>query len=619
MKATIALLRIQLHFMKWPLTAALTCMILAVIIPSDLWSEYNGNIITLFILSVTVWLSGPVLFGSEYLEGARDYIDTRPVSGEKVFWTKTVLLTAFVLSSGIILSIAFGDYSVGTYTIFIISALSLAFYSQAATLLTKDLIRGIYLGPIFLIINVIVVIVPFWFLTLSQFTILTTGETWIQWRPNSLNNPTLACLLDLQLCTIPFIGLWMAWIIDDRRRFGILRLKRLVSPLLIPPLLIAATAGISLHNEGQIKLCNNPEDPIHIHYCGKTVINNRLYFVSGRSSLEHPEDALTLSSVDGNSGSPIPEVLTEFGGEIYKGLQSEEIKGIIPGRFKTYLGEDRIAVFERSDKYNIIYSYNKEGHIQLIRNIGLPSGEKYIIPTMDNHLKITIIEPEINSNGEGIIKQALWLDLNLVNGDVRESSPVALSKILCHSGYCNPEIQWGTDRYKGKNEYTNLMRASAISDRLVRDGSFTAVLTSEGKIKITVASVSGTTEELQLKMPLRLLWEPLQVFNWKKNYMRRRLTGGGGFLFYWLFDQRRIAVWDVRDKDHNYFCGICPIPEYYMDQPLLDSGFFDPFASVIGNGVSITKPVIRKDGALGLMMEESGLIWLEFPALMHKT
>jgi hypothetical protein len=87
MSATVLLLKTQTRLLAWPLFALIAASVAIVCIPVDPLTGINCVVVILAML-----LSGPVVFGAEYAEGARDYLDTRPVSQSDVFWFKVTLL-----------------------------------------------------------------------------------------------------------------------------------------------------------------------------------------------------------------------------------------------------------------------------------------------------------------------------------------------------------------------------------------------------------------------------------------------------------------------------------------------------------------------------------------------
>lgn len=71
MSATIPLLRVQFHFLFWPIVASAVCLLVYLLTPTNYWENRGVVVLVQLTLGIVVWLSAPLLHGGEYMEGAR--------------------------------------------------------------------------------------------------------------------------------------------------------------------------------------------------------------------------------------------------------------------------------------------------------------------------------------------------------------------------------------------------------------------------------------------------------------------------------------------------------------------------------------------------------------------
>lgn len=153
MSATIALVRIQLHFLKWPLVVLTACVIALVIpigLPKDAIEVFSA---TFVIIGAVV--SGAMVFGEEYVHGAKDYMATRPVAPMHVLSVKVLMLLTYSIPAAVIVDDGFSflhpywrtiEYERMVPLVWgLLFGLSL--WCAGAAILTKDSVRGMLYGP----------------------------------------------------------------------------------------------------------------------------------------------------------------------------------------------------------------------------------------------------------------------------------------------------------------------------------------------------------------------------------------------------------------------------------------------------------------------------------------
>jgi hypothetical protein len=103
--------------------------------------------------------------------------------------------------------------------------------------------------------------------------------------------------------------------------------------------------------------------------------------------------------------------------------------------------------------------------------------------------------------------------------------------------------------------------------------------------------------------------------NTRRTPVYPKISLGGGYLCLWVPEIRRVALWDVRDPANPHFLGLSVIEDTHRyrkgDDPF--------FADEPGKRGSPTTPIQRADGALGFFLQETGLLWLQFPELAKEA
>ncbi len=154
MSATIALVRIQLHFMKWPLIVLTGCVI-ALLIPVEMPKDLIEVGSALFVIIGAV-VSGAMMLGEEYAQGADGYLATRPVSPLHALSVKVLMLLIYSVPAAWIVDEGFSflhpywktfEYERMVPLVWgLLFGLSL--WCAGAAILTKDTVRGMLYGPL---------------------------------------------------------------------------------------------------------------------------------------------------------------------------------------------------------------------------------------------------------------------------------------------------------------------------------------------------------------------------------------------------------------------------------------------------------------------------------------
>jgi len=147
--AALTLLRVQTRILAWPFLLVAAGWVLAYLVPLEIVRAAVGT-----LLAVAAGLAGPLIFGTEYQEGHRDYLATRPSSPFLTFWYKVLVLSCLVALSALgldfILSsqgyLGFAVMESHSFRITAAILFDLAFWCSAVTIATRDMVRGILYG-----------------------------------------------------------------------------------------------------------------------------------------------------------------------------------------------------------------------------------------------------------------------------------------------------------------------------------------------------------------------------------------------------------------------------------------------------------------------------------------
>ncbi len=654
MSATITLLRIQLHFMKWPLVALTTSTFILCLNHDE--SDMIGVIqrLALMSLPLLVWLVGPVLFGSEYVEGAKDYIDTKPVSINQVFWTKMLFLLPFVVYCVFIYS---GDMLVSVYL------LNMALAGVAMTVFFRDMVRGILTGPIAAVVFGALLLIP-WYVFCGNHTRkpweYTGGEyPWMLQLFIKLNEYFLPGFLILST----LIFLWATRWMYQFRRTGSWCPPLDGSIVLLPPcLLYAGFAASCWYHEGSASYIHFPwwpeaqkEAPFRSCLARVLVDNQQRYI-----SLGEKEGEFLVHEVSDRIGEGKPRELFRFTSSLAReSVLRRKEKGEYHG-WEPWIDDKNIVLINNESKDVVCIHYNTSGIIDS-NTISLDIKPVYISVVTSGKMMIhgESSEATITNQGHANFRD---VELDLLTGEVKQLSgglntmlglfvkdggvfEIIQTKSRCYKMWMGENvgggrtIEWRDNSMPADIPFNSPMLrvdspvvndtliAATYMERVESASDLTPVIRNNDRIFLYDTSVNSGSEMSSIKLPYRLcgvyhhLFCAYRQFGLMHIYYDIGLpsplndicpvTFSDGYLFCWALQVGRVAVWNVHDPTNAKFIGISNCPAHFIEGDHSD---------LLWHSINrVITPQVRSDGALGFIMDNYGPVWLEFPALMHKV
>ena len=645
MMATIALLRIQLHFMKWFLVVLITSTLSLCFLPKEPDIIAALGHLAEMSFTIMVWLVGPILFGSEYVEGAKDFIETKPVSINLVFWIKMLFLIPFVVCCACLCEANI-----------LISAfyLNAALAGVAMTILFKDMVRGILTGPIAAVLFGVLLLIP-WYVLCGNHTNepwkYTGGEyPWMVQLLIKLNEYFLPGIVILS----PLIFLWATrWMYQFRRTGSWCPPLDGSIILLLPCLLYAGFTNSCGWHEGSFSYIHSPlmswskeQEPFRSCLARVLVDNQQRYI-----SLGEKEGEFIVHEVSDRIGEGKPRELFRFTSSMaQESVLRWKGKGGFHG-WRPWIDERNIALLNHESDQAVLIEYNSNGMIKS-NTISLEVEPSHIVVEEEGKLRIHGHSVEA-SDIQKIRSTYREIELNLSTGEVL---PVSVMYTWDSPNFQELKTKSSCFKIKYINgnglnlEYGDISGATdtlaeslmlrlidpAFDDSLVAAVYMERVNSASDRIRIPEmkeqiylydTSVRIGPKMSSIPLPFRLsgayihLYDAYRFLRVVKNEHHEiglpipcsygNVTLGGGFLFYQALQIGRVAVWDVRDLTDIKFLGIssCPVGSYKVDHSnLLWNRMHPPLT-----------PQVRSDGALGFIVDKYGPVWLEFPALMHKT
>ncbi len=610
------LLRLQTRILLW------TWIIPAVVIPLAWMVGYeeclNG---TMVVMSIASWLAGGLLFGAEYVEGAKGYIQTRPVSGNAVLYGKLVVLFCMVLIYANLLHLVHVLPPKAPLRILDTPFPSLIFLSTALasavfTVLFRDVVRGLWVSAVFMVIIYFLYFhFSLYYLGFLPF-LYAPGELIAPWNPfSTLISISIVFIFILLMLTILIVVFHSHW--SHRPKFPAMSI--ISSALCFMPL---HTAVLCCWNEGSVTLVKAfPGYPMGWHLQGDQLswIENNVNEDLTIKHLDLSDPQSLPSSPVILSSTPCSRHSNVFYGDIVI-IVSQLPESLHPGDTDFPINTPLAPLFNQ---------YTVSGDFQ---------GPKYCIKVF--RLKGTD-SPDL-------------LSKNLVV-NVRHRPGTQ------ETYYQNEDQSWGhIDWVSGNNtaltedpiisgphssDLSELVRTCVWNPTDATDGEWTASLINPveeptgdsqkdsqpimGKeISLFKKLDNGTRDETIIQIPDRFFNTPylglkiLQhtglpsglVIKTQQHFSKYfYLTLGGGFLCLWHGEIGRVAVWRVTDPYGPEFIGIAPTTIHINDWTvgLVES----PLPPVFRNAA----PYVRSDGALGYLLPLGGILWLEFPALMKEA
>jgi hypothetical protein len=608
------LLRLQTRILLW------TWLIPVAVIPISLLLSYEETIFgTVLFLSLASWLAGGFLFGAEYVEGSKGYIQTRPVSANAVLYCKLVILLCSVIIYGNLLYLFnfiqpkgyAGIYETPFPSLIFISA---GLCSAAFTVIFRDVVRGLLASGILLYLgyflsNSISVKVHYLF-----HNIRFVPRGWV-FQEDPFGLVVLFCLI----LSIPFCLLTILTTAFQIRWRHCLRFP--IMAILSGTLFLMAiwTAVSCRWLDGTTSLCHaTPGDPK-----GWEVKGNQLQWIENT-----PGEALSYKYLDLNDPQASPALYAVLS------ASTELVKErILHGNLAIVLSR----IMNRED----IIPRRNDGRPP---TLNWPRGDIYhrIDPQC-----LEVYRLEGVNRPELILSQVVF-EVRHRPG-LHETYFQIDKRTWGQLDWCSGNITSLTGeptsfKPSGSN-FEDTIKAGIWNPTDATDGKWSAALTSpvEGstgnqnrdsqpvmgrEISLLLRHEDGTRDETTIRIPnrffntpylglkmLQRIGFPTSIVDNTKQHSSRHffLTLGGGFLCLWHGETGRVAVWRVTDPRAPEFIGIAPTPIHEDD---LAAGLVESDLPPIFRNAA---PYVRSDGALGYLLPNTGIIWLEFPALMKEA
>ncbi|MCG3198382.1 MAG: hypothetical protein HUU16_00655 [Candidatus Omnitrophica bacterium] len=647
MNAAMTLLRIQLRHLLWPTVAAIGAVFACFLI-----NEFTGRgmlqdlIPAIWILgsALLAWISGPLVFGAEFVEGARDYLATRPIQVRKVFWTKVGGLVLFGFFAYSVLCFVGLEWDIPkairnvSFWVGFILYLDVLFWCSAATILRRDIVGGLLLGVATLLPVAGVCWYEFAIERHSWITKVPQGPLGGEWITGLILFLNLALLL-----SSPFLLFAILEIVHRRMHTHHLSLSMASSVCTGVFALITAGAICIAWNEGRTMAQLDMPSSFPGIVTSAAVWKDKLWTVQvqyllGSSPLQ---SRALLYSFDYSNPEAVPHRVAVLCPT--HGFQNDASLGV---NFE----EDRVL---------LLLDHWREKR-KAIRMVGLPDGKR--IPITLEGKPLEEIKESMKASSGGYFVQDMsdtWRSLDLQAGLVSDST-VEPPTILKNDVVCG-EYRFRIASVTGEIPSVHVLAHDADDgDAPLGKVPLLINTVSDGRLIAGFETQSVRQEEAPSAKPaglgMRWTWGDRKTYHQIRfdrvvlydltdpNELRRvyidlpmrvrvaaylqdtmlgtnhddlpevRLFLGSGMLCAWLGGYGRIIVWDVSQPEKIQPLGCAPIA-YHLGIPLNASDQFDHYYPTV-YGISLpTSPLIRSDGAIGYVTH-LGPVWLEFPALM---
>lgn len=587
------LIRLQLRIMLWPIV----CLVVLHLVPILL--AVSPTFIDHSLITACMWFAGAYIFGIEYNEGARDYLRTRPVSPTKILTCKLLVLILYVIAGslpllGIPFPAGFSTTEVTTARYLFID-LSAALLSAIFAVVFRDMVRGL-LTSFALFMGIVVIgshIDEAYLESLFgiQVTLFPAGYT------ESFDDPLFELVGPLLMMCIPFIllAIFISIYYSDIW-------KRLYVPLPAVILFIFFLVMV-----GSFFYCDLPDGKLSFQPLPTL---NRNWYINDRKLLwvEPGMGRFQIKSLNLDSSKPEPS-------------NAIICPGTIDGSpVDYYLSSDLLIAATR--KPDVTGTDTIPGKLYCYRLVNNASAELAHKLPLGSYPKAIREESWVFSTSSGT-----WKELSLSTGEIADLVEPP-SKELMHDISCDCDYGCG-------NIYEKVACDGDI--KAVWGGFFDPIgnihLDSHpfGDKKIQVINVNDPDKQIcVLPLPLRYLWmvnylrpliENLGYRFYKLgttdqylNYLFYScMTLDKGYLCYWDSLAKRVIVWRNVDTPNAELVGILPVPKLHKQSFV---GEIEMGHETMPNRGSA---VYRADGALGCVIPNVGIWWLEFPALMKEA
>ncbi len=633
MSATIAVLRVQIQMLFWPLVVSTLCLVLYLIIPGGFWEQSGLVVVVPMILGLVVWLAGPILHGSEFVEGARDFMATRPFSPVRLFCIKTTLLTVLTLVCVLFTCISL-KFSPITLYILLGLTLSLTYCCSGMTLLTRDMVRGMLFGPLAWIGILVFIAYSFFSLTKLEWIQVTTREKLSGFHMER----DLDFIIGASLCLAGAgISLWLDCVVEQSRRFGKLTVPLQVNLFLVPFIVLFLFMSVVFQNDGLIALNALVIPQRDWEILGMHTEGTRIYYVTRIQ--DKFDNTYFLKTVDLNDPKRENQTVGQFKLSPRTWIHDtplftsnrcvlyERAKVLKPGSdVKDTHGKTIEHLEERSLS---VYSYDQTGGIQTLSSHKFYDtcfSPQFIKSGTDTILvkQWKVLNPGTFPN----IRQPFVNEIDLRTGGIRDvSTETELARferrgfISGNRRYWFKHVDENSSFFKHYVSVTDTVQdvTGSISYPLEHPtyvGNLLAGFDLDNQYKIHLVDTESleSPRTFTIEVPWRLQLDHTLISHFEpKRNLSFNLKLSKQFLFLVSPIRNRVVVWDIKNRDQIRCLGICELPDRYSlieEYNVTETSSQDQFWF---------NPVLCPDGSIEVMLFHNGPVWLEFPALMKEA
>jgi hypothetical protein len=623
MIATWTLFRLQIRIMRWPILMV-GAGLLIVFLPgrNEVHSLLDaiGGLANILVIA----LAGPILFGVEYQEGARDYLATRPIPPRTVLTVKVLLMVvlsllgAWVIDGTVSLRQALGLSYVFEWVTPVVWAilLNISVMASAMTILCKDLVRGLLYGAS----PVMMIAVIGWFF-LNDYK----GQDYYwdghYYHPDSLRDPLLFCTVIIAFVLSPLLSLAALISAFESSRFGKWTIPLAAWLLIIPYVGFIAFSGYALHTDGTGQSEMFP-DSLAGRVFSRDPDNTHLWFCP-----QNPENTLLKYDPLNFQAGPARTIQYEDRWKRKDSDRNAFEKIIGDHLLVTRTGKIRAATPSEDTEYSVadIYSITDPSQPRLVKSIEIP-GYPYDLINHGGDKAEYLFFPVNNGKLYQCTLDLSSLDLKCVTNT---SIDYYRRYIYVRDGlrfrYVDEEI-YLEDAAKPLGEgaidtiFLPEWPVTVISNDLIA-----AYSVKHNWIKIYSKGQDSHYAERQTLFTFRsAICIPFLVNMGKRvgidisEGYGGNLTLGDGYLGLWLGNYGRTLFWDIHNPDKPEYLGTVATKAAYPLEDEQETLFPRCGERNYHSLTGPTTPYRREDGAVGFIFRDR-ILWLEFPALMQQS
>lgn len=602
---TLTLFRIQARVLAIPLLVLVACLLVS-FIQSDVL-RVTAAVLSIFAAIV----SGPVLFGVEFADGQRDYLNTRPISRQSVLRLKVGFLLAISIVAGIVFenTVPFflamwpwGNFEHLT-PVTIALFFDLCLWLSISTLLFRDTIRGLLYGaPAITSVVALGWLIP-WPFYQVDISLLNKDMTINGFGPKYTLDENLI-LVGFILSPLVFLAL--LGVVSESLRKG-----KLSAPVysMVFPLIVASYfvwAGSALQPDGKASVYSSPNSII-----GYDVEHDLIFTLPNEYQNGKMKTATEINLIESRD-IHVPEApIASASTDPYR------VDRVIPHHNEMILIATKAIGF--MDRDYPLESAAVEIAWVTIDGIGLWCHGFY----RKEHLLLSAIAcPDENEKSGFYDLDIRTKELTFLFRQAENFFPTRVvtgdRKYTISKDSLGVRVTHAEDIGMGDQTLPSNFHHPTV------EGNFAVEFTSWQHSEIHLCDTSDLEflDYRTLAVPPEGIDMHRSIEHWlgilgierqrEPNQSRPlpSITLGSGFLAYWEREYSRVAVWDVHDFDRPVFLGTAPT---------IWENFLRPtdFGTMYYTINSAVPPLRREDGALGFVGTDH-ILWLEFPALMKE-